>query len=184
MYEVPKRFEEASLEDWQEDHVLRMVADRYIGNLRNYFKEGVAPILFGTSGVGKTRMAAAIMNTLSKNFPGNEVTWTSASLILTELIDSRDMREPERYRSIKNRLINTDILILDDISTLRNVPRVKEYFWIILDERYSNMKSTILTGNFYGDANAIWTNLESTFTEPVVRRMKECGRTLTAVIGE
>ena len=186
MIEIPKRFLAATPEDWHETTAIRDLIDRYLFEFARYFPEGQAPILLGNSGAGKSRAAAAILNAVDKGSNGRVTTaWFSVSESLNRLLDYRDMKFSDGYYSIYNPILTSDLIVMDDFSTLRDSPRLKEYFWMIFENRYLNQRSTILTGNFYIDEyeeNDFWHQMTRTFSVPFVRRIREVGKELTLIV--
>lgn len=148
MIEIPNRFKEASLKDWEEDHIFRKASINYLSNLEENLVEGIAPSFFGTSGAGKSRIAAAILNTVKKiTIPEIKCSWLPTSEVFNKLMDYRDLKLTENYTYLWDRMKNDPLVVFDDIGTLRDSPRIMEYFWIILDSRYADQKATIFTGN-------------------------------------
>lgn len=155
MISIPTRFKEASLKDWEDGHILRRIALKYFLNFEEYYTNGMAPAFFGTSGAGKSRIAAAILNTAAQlTTPAIKTAWFPTSEALNKLLDYRDLRMYDNYNTLWNALRNTDMIVLDDIGTLRNSPRVVEYFWMIVDARYSEGLPTMYTGNLGVAENA------------------------------
>ena len=183
----PKRFHEASYKDWEEGSVIRTLIDRYLQGFAGYFAEGRAPLLLGNSGLGKSRAAAAILNAVRIGSKGRYSTsWAPASEAMNLLLDAKDMRNTSMYALTYRTLMESDLLVLDDFTTLRDAPRLKEYFWIVTEARYNNNKPTIFTANFTikmdDDIEDFWHNVGTHFNTPFVRRLKEVGKELTLII--
>jgi len=187
MIEIPKRFQDASLKDWPEGSVIRTILDAYLENFASLSGEGQAPVFLGNSGVGKSRAAAAILNAVILGSNGRYTgAWFSTSEVLNRLLDYRDMYNSSMYNIILTALKQTDIIVLDDFTTLRDAPRLKEYFWMILEARYVAQLPTVLTANFYinsdEDVEEFWHNMSNHFGVPFVRRIKEIGKGLTLIL--
>ena len=148
MISIPARFEDAFLRDWEQDHPFRLIGHKYFENLEENLSNGIAPSFFGISGVGKSRAAAAIINTVKMvTNPNPKMSWLPTSESFNKLMDYRDLHQSENYNYLWDRMKNDELVVFDDIGTLRDSPRILEYFWIILDSRYADKKSTIFTGN-------------------------------------
>jgi len=187
MKEIPRRFEDASIYDWSEGHVLRKTMETYLVNFHELSLEGKAPVFLGNSGVGKSRAAAALLNAIDISSSGKVTTaWFSVSESLNILLDYRDMKISSGYANIYSGMISSDVIVFDDFSTLRDSPRLKEYFWMIVENRYTNKRPTIFTGNFFlGDTHNqedFWRNMALNFSLPFVRRIREIGQNLTVIL--
>jgi DNA replication protein DnaC len=179
---LPKRFDDAKPSDWEQGTVIRQVTDKYFKNFGDYFLEGKSPSFFGTSGKGKSRAAASILRTAEAiTNPAISTGWYPASETMNRLLDFRDLRMNEHYNDLWHDLKNQDLIVMDDITTLRNSPRVLDYFWMIVEARYYNKKSTIYTGNFEGKED-IWVAIEKWFTPALSRRIYETSSGLTVLI--
>lgn len=173
--EVPKRFEDARLSDWDDQPNVKGFIEAYLENFFDYYDQGIGPILMGKSGTGKTHAAATIYNTINKHSTHTLTTsWHSASKSLNFLLDFKDLRSNTIFDSVLSRLMQDDLIVLDDISTIRNYERIMEYLWIVLDHRYSEQKPTIITANFdtfgYDD---IWESIANWYTPAIARRLRE-----------
>ena len=186
MIEIPKRFEQASIYDWNESSPLRQAMDTYLLGFSEFIAEGRAPIFLGNSGAGKSRAAAAILNAVNTASSGRVTTaWFSVSEALNRLLDYRDMKISGGYTSIYSPMLTTDLIVMDDFSTLRDSSRLKEYFWMIFENRYLQNRPTIFTGNFYVDQyddDEFWRNMALNFSTPLVRRLREVGKNLIVIV--
>lgn len=154
MINLPERFKDASIKDWDTDHVFRIASTKYVKNLEFNLVNGIAPSFFGVSGTGKSRIAAAILNTVvGVTTPQIKVSWFPTSEAFNKLLDYRDLHMTDNYNFLWDRMKSDPLVVFDDIGTLRDSPRVMEYFWMILDSRYADQKSTIFTGNLAGNIN-------------------------------
>lgn len=187
MGEIPKRFEDASYKDWEEGSVVRTLLDRYIGDFAEYHNKGMGPLFLGNSGLGKSRAAAALLNAVDQGSGGRYTTaWLPVTQTLNTLLDSRDMHERGYYNRVYRMLTQTDLIVFDDFTTLRGAPRLKEYFWMFVEARYSDCLPTIFTANFTikaeEDVEDFWHNIATHFNAPFVRRLKELGKELTLIV--
>lgn len=183
MFTIPRRFEDAHLSDWEPDTAIRMIGESYVRNFVDLYNQGKAPCFFGVAGSGKSRAAAAIGNTLrAVTVPPIRVYWFPASEAINRLLDYRDLRLTARYDELWDALTSKSLLVVDDITTVRNSPRVMEYFWMVADHRYSNLLPTIYTGNFKADAATLWKTIADWFGDPFARRLQETSRGLTGIL--
>lgn len=186
MFTVPKRFTDASIFDWSEDNLFRILLENYLNGFDDYSNTGRAPFLIGNSGTGKSHAAAALLNSIALGSSSAvTVGWFPASEAFNRWLDYRDMRNTEAYNKLHCGLMNTDVIVLDDITTLRDAPRLKEYFWMIFEGRYMAQKPTIMTANFRlqedEDIDRFWDNITAYFGPPFVRRVRETAEGLTLI---
>ena len=136
---IPLRFLSANLDDFQEIKIWEldsMLISKYI---------------YGKTGVGKTRLLCAIGRQLS-TYKGPNPDWRLISipkLLLQirqcfgydKLSDQSEMKLVELYSNI-------DILLLDDLGAEKVTEWSLQTLYIILNERYENEKTTIITSNY------------------------------------
>jgi len=170
--------------DWDEDSEIRQLALRYLKNFDEHFNKGEAPMLIGRSGTGKSRMAAALLNTITENSNVTlETAWLPASEYFNSIIDAKDLRQGDRYSQLVGTGKTADLLVVDDISTLRNYPRLLEWLWIILEHRYSEMMPTIVTANFsITTSSSLWEEIAEHTTIAISRRLYEGSKDLTLIL--
>ena len=106
-------------------------------------------LLYGKPGTGKTFLASCIADDLSQK--GFSVIFTTAFGFLNKVLAYHTALTEEKYQHIAP-LIDCELLIIDDIGTenmLKNV--TQEYFYLILNERISLKRRTIITTNLDED---------------------------------
>jgi len=99
--------------------------------------------LFGQAGTGKTHLVSKIAQKVKK-----EVEFVKVPRLLLSL-KANFNGHGYRNEQIINRLSNVEILILDDLGAEKTSEWVTETLYILIDERYSNMKTTIFTSNYH-----------------------------------
>lgn len=185
MINIPKRFEDAALSDFPEDSMLRAAGVKYIAGFEEFFEQGMAPVFLGRPGTGKSRISAAILNTVfEKTTPQVSVGWFPASESINRLLDFRDMRLNDSYATLWTAMRSTQLVVFDDISTIRTSPRVLEYFWMIVDARYSELLPTIFTANFEQslDDKSPWDVMADYFNPAFARRLRETSLGLAVLV--
>ena len=175
LLKIPARFSSSTIDDIRDPHI-KKEAISYCSNFNKFFKSGTGPAFFGVSGAGKTYAAAAIANYLSvvgdktENVNHNvPVFWADATVELNRLMDLRDLRR-EGFFGFRDKLYRTPLLVLDDISSLRDFSRLTELFFTIINERYAWKRPTIFTGNYVMDK--AWSPLTQQFGPHVTRRIR------------
>ena len=95
--------------------------------------------LCGNSGTGKTLLASLIIRECGGKF-------VKSYQILNELDDCKSFKAKESKSDIINRYASYDILVIDEIAKFESKQEI-EYLFMILNERYEKMKTTIIVTN-------------------------------------
>jgi len=120
----------------------------------NHLREGGSLFIAGAVGCGKTLYAAGLtiksmqMSYTERKGPRNFLFVTIPEL-LNEIRDSFDDPNKQAYEII-NKYHETDWLILDDLGVEKVTEWVLQTLYIIINNRYEYLKSTIFTSNLDG----------------------------------
>jgi chromosomal replication initiator protein len=101
-------------------------------------------VVYGDVGLGKTHLAQAIGNEVTKSFPDKNVLYVTTERFTNQII-----------QSIKNNSVNdfvnfyqmVDVLIVDDIQFLANKTKTQEIFFNIFNQLHQNRKQIVLTSD-------------------------------------
>ena len=123
------------------DSQLSKLAHDFVRRWREFYRaNGVGLYIYGGVGVGKTFYASCIANEIAKVY-GGTVKALSITMVLNELFSTE---EKAQYIT---RLVNHDLLIIDDLGTERRTGYTTEQVFSIIDERYKTKKPLIITSN-------------------------------------
>ena len=100
-------------------------------------------LLAGPSGIGKTHLAAAILNTCAEKGIGGVYCETAA--LLTQLRSTYDKDSGTQDTSILRRLSNADLLVLDDLGAEQLTQWGQNMLHAVLNARYNQELPTICT---------------------------------------
>lgn len=116
-------------------------------------------VLYGSFGTGKTHLEAAILNSL-RDEQGITSLFASAPQFFTAYQDSMRAADKTREISLMQQIIETPVLVLDDVDKLKPSEFRHETYWLILDERYKARRPTVIStnkmetlGEYIGDAS-------------------------------
>lgn len=113
---------------------------RYVNNFKEMKEKGVGILLFGDVGVGKTFLAACIVNSVIDQ--GYSAIMTNFSRIINTVQETFDQRQ--KYLDSLN---SVDLMVIDDLAVERKTDYVKEMIYQIIDNRYRSGKPLIVTTN-------------------------------------
>ncbi|GCF83366.1 hypothetical protein BCACH14_53420 [Bacillus cereus] len=119
------------------------VAVKYVKTFKEW--NGESLMLWGEPGNGKTHLAAAIVNQLSKK--GYIVVFQSVPELLQRIRSTFNSENKENETQIMRALLECDLLILDDIGAEKTTEWVEEKLFNIIDGRYRKELPTLYTSN-------------------------------------
>lgn len=170
---LPSRFVDA---EWDKINPgLRAMLDSYLEHFKEYEEKGLAPTLFGSPGAGKTYAAAALATKLVTKFV--PVYWAPTVQELNLILDLHDYKA-KSYFSLKNRLLQTRVVVFDDFGQLRDFNRIRELFFEIVDFRYAWRKPTIFTASFNIQIERDWEEVTKCFNASLTRRIRSMSQNL------
>jgi chromosomal replication initiator protein len=102
--------------------------------------------IYGGVGLGKTHLLQATGNQIIKDSPGAKIRYTSMERFANELLDAI---QNQKAKEFKNRYIQLDVLILDDIQFLSGKEKTQEEFFHIFESLYQHGKQIILSSDRY-----------------------------------
>lgn len=123
-------------------------------NIGEWVESGNSLLLYGNNkGTGKTTLACSLANTYMRYCAKNKVTLDPVVCFIKTAKFLENMRKqfttPTDDFIVSLKTIETvDLLIIDDIGAEKPSDWVREQLLNLIDERYSNMKTTIYTSNY------------------------------------
>jgi DNA replication protein DnaC len=112
---------------------------------QKYCREGGRGIVFaGSCGIGKSHLAAAIMNVEIEKF--RDVVFCTVPELMDDI--KRTIRNQEESSELMELVKNADLLILDDLGAEKSTEFVAERLFVIVNARLMRKKDTIITTNY------------------------------------
>ncbi len=136
-----KAFDAQHLADDRED--LKLIRDAYRQALKFAEEPKDWLVIFGESGRGKTRLAAAIGNYRREADPG--VLFVIVPDLLDRLRSAFNPQNPKAYDEVFERVRNVPLLILDDLGSQTGTPWAEEKMFQLLNHRYNACLPTVVT---------------------------------------
>ncbi len=137
-----------TFENYQgEENQSLMIAKNFVEDYEEMKKENIGLLFYGSVGSGKTYLACSIANSLIEQYQ-IRVKIRNFAQIINELQKSSFDFDKNAY--IES-LVNTSVLILDDLGIERDTSYAKEQVYNIVNSRYLKQKPTIFTTNLSYD---------------------------------
>ncbi len=168
---IPKRYQNVSLKNFMQlskDHKkILSVVDNYI-KLKT-FKDGKGLMFVGPPGTGKTHLAISILKELYLKYKVKGYFIDTISLLF-EIKNLYEERKTER--ELLKEIIETPVLVLDDLGNERLSEWSRDIIYYIITNRYNEMKPIIITSNSYINAPDDLPSLEERLSPPIISRLK------------
>ncbi|VHB06414.1 ATP-binding protein [Streptococcus pyogenes] len=137
-----------TFENYQgEENQSLIIAKNFVKDYEEMKKENIGLLFYGSVGSGKTYLACSIANALIEQYQIS-VKIRNFAQIINELQKSSFDFDKNAY--IES-LVNTSVLILDDLGIERDTSYAKEQVYNIVNSRYLKQKPTIFTTNLSYD---------------------------------
>ena len=141
------------------------VVRRYVRDIGASLDAGRGLWLFGDVGTGKTTLAMLVSQSALE--VGRSVAIYSLPRLLAEIRATFDGSSERSYTALLDRLTEVDLLHVDDVGTERSSPWVLEQLYAIVNARYEEERSMVITTNLEREA------LCEQITERTVSRLEE-----------
>lgn len=148
---IPERFKTRTLETYcvntnnQKQQRIYDFCKDYAANFEHIKRTGRSFFMLGTVGTGKTHLSIGIALEVMKN--GNSAVFTSASKIFRSIKDTYSKGSNQKESEVMAIYTQCDLLIIDEVGVQRGSDFEKETFFDVINERYENMRPTIILSN-------------------------------------
>ncbi len=141
------------------------VVRRYVGRIDDQVAAGRGLWFFGSVGTGKTTLAMLVSRHALE--AGHSVAIYSLPRLLAEIRTTFDDDRDNSYVDLLDRLTSVDLLHIDDVGAEKTSPWVLEQLYAIVNARYEDERSVIITTNLERD------ELAGQINERTVSRLEE-----------
>jgi DNA replication protein DnaC len=180
---IPPRYRGVSFDRPPVSDMERDMASRHVVNaVREYadaldanLAAGRGLWLMGSTGTGKTTLGMLVAKTALAAGRTAAVYFTPK--LLTQIRQTYQATDSEdAYEAFFKRLTSVDLLYIDDLGSERHTDWVVEQLYALVNERYENQRSVLVTSNAKADAGAGLQELEEQIGSRTVSRLVEiCG---------
>jgi DNA replication protein DnaC len=151
---IPKRYEHCELSNFEFDGphrnlaAARMAACKFV---EDYPLENTGLLLIGSIGVGKTHLAVGIIRELvvSKGIP---CLFYDYRELLKQIQNSYNDSVKVTELDVLRPVFETEVLVLDELGAVKPTEWVWDTVSLILNTRYNDSRTTIITTNYADDA--------------------------------
>jgi DNA replication protein DnaC len=160
--------------DMSSRHVVNAVRE-YVDALDDNLAAGRGLWLMGNTGTGKTTLGMLVAKAALAAGKTAAVYFTPK--LLTQIRQTYQATDSEdAYDAFFRRLTSVDLLYIDDLGSERHTDWVVEQLYALVNERYENERSVLVTSNAKADAGAGLLELEEQIGSRTVSRLIEiCG---------
>ena len=147
---IPKRYVHCTLNNFNEKaNVTLTSAKRKVREFIDCWPSAERGLLLmGGCGAGKTHLAVSILQELiATNKPG-KVLFSNFQDLIQEIQGSFSSDTAPSKSEILAPLLQTDLLVLDELGSQKPTPFVQDILYYIINTRYNDEKVTIFTTNY------------------------------------
>ncbi len=172
---LPTRYEVCTFETFEEypgrDASIGLAAmklRRFVNNWSND-QDGTGVLITGGIGTGKTHLAVAALRALIQEHNAVGLFYDHRSL-LKAIQKSYDQNSPESEADVLAPVFQADVLVLDELGREKRSEWTGEMIEHILNTRYNDRRTTIITTNYSNEASTL-TRRDGTTTETLGDRV-------------
>ncbi len=114
-------------------------------------------LYIGSPGVGKTHLAVAVLKSLIERYRVRGV-FVDFTTLIHQIQSTFDPGSPESKREILDPVVNTEVLVLDELGAQKPTPWVNEILYLIMNSRYTKRLPTLFTTNFRLEPDSVTTH--------------------------
>jgi DNA replication protein DnaC len=149
---IPARYEHCSLDSFNSaypgaDRSLAAAQMQVRGFAANYPLDSRGLILVGSIGAGKTHLAVGALKAVIAD-RGAQGLFCDYRELLRLIQNSYNPQVFTTELEILNPVMNAEVLVLDDLGAIRPSEWVWDTVSLVLNSRYNNMRTTIITTNY------------------------------------
>ena len=173
---IPARYEHCSLDNFDSaypgaDPSLGAAQVLARGFATNYPLEPRGLLLVGSIGTGKTHLAVGALKAVVAD-RGAQGLFCDYRELLRMIQNSYNPQVSTTELEILNPVMNAEVLVLDDLGAIRPTEWVWDTVSVVLNSRYNNNRTTIITTNYPALAPGAGSQREETLGDRIGERMR------------
>src|SRR5260370_16293081 len=147
---IPKRYEHCELSNFEFEGPLAHLAHAHLAAckfVQEYPVEKACLLLIGNAGSGKTHLAVGIAKALIRE-KGIDCVFYDYADLLKQIQDSYNPTVQATELGLLRPVFDAEVLVLDDLGSVRPTEWRWDTVRLILNTRYNDSRTTIITTNF------------------------------------
>jgi DNA replication protein DnaC len=151
---IPKRYEHCELSNFESDGPHKQLASSRLAAgkfVEEYPVDSTGLLLIGSIGVGKTHLAVGIIKELILS-KGIACLFYDYRELLKQIQNSYNDTVKATELDVLRPVFETEVLVLDELGAVKPTEWVWDTVSLILNARYNDKRTTIITTNFPDDA--------------------------------
>ena len=101
--------------------------------------------IYSDSGLGKTHLLSAIVNSIKESMPGRKTLYCSATDFLDEYMHAATGEK--EFSKLKDFIFSHDVLLIDDVQMLGSKEKTTEFLFQVFQKFYNNGKQIVITSD-------------------------------------
>lgn len=146
--EVPERYRDCSFSDFKETRLALTKAKAIAQEFADAYPVVEAGLLFlGPAGIGKTHLAIAILNQITKT-KGRNALYVNFADLLMKIQSTFKSDAMESKEDVITPYADVELLVLDELGATKPSDFARDMLYALLNTRYNHNRITIATSNF------------------------------------
>jgi DNA replication protein DnaC len=146
--QVPERYRDCSFSDFNDTNLALKKAKSVAQEFAAAYPVVEAGLLFlGAAGNGKTHLAIAILNEVTRT-KGRRALYVNFSDLLMKIQSTFRNDSPETKEDVITPYAETELLVLDELGATKPSDFARDMLYALLNTRYNHKRITIATSNY------------------------------------
>ena len=148
---IPKRYTHCTLDTFRDSTPVLRNAKKRVQEFIDLWPntpEGKGLLLMGGCGAGKTHLAVAALNEVVNTGKPGRVVFANFQDLIQEIQASFDPDQTATKAEIMRPLLETDLLVLDELGSVKPTQFVQDILYYVINTRYNEELTTIFTTNY------------------------------------
>lgn len=155
--QIPKRYYHCRIDNFHDrSSAVLMSAKRRVQEFVDVWpaqRDGRGLLLMGGCGAGKTHLAVAALLEIIQSAKPGKLLFCNFQDLIQDIQASFDNDQVPSKSELLRPLIDTDLLVLDELGSQKPSMFVHDILYYVINSRYNDERTTIFTTNYLDDLN-------------------------------